>query len=120
MVSKKQITQKLLSVLPPEQKLLAGNGDSWWMNLREDGGLRLTMFGYQAFVMGEFENYEFDVPPELPNRGRSLLTLDQKLSCPYFIFLGKKPRLVLFGSKESMLLMLMGDVELFLHNLSLQ
>jgi hypothetical protein len=46
--------------------------------------------------------------------------LDKKLTCPYFIFLGKKPKLVLFGSKESMMLMLYGDVDKFLHSLSLQ
>jgi hypothetical protein len=120
MINKKEITLKLLSVLPEQHKPLANADHTWWVNPREDGGLRLTMDGYQAFTAGEFESYEFDVPPELPVRGRSLLVLDKKLTCPYFIFLGKKPKLVLFGSKESMMLMLYGDVDKFLHSLSLQ
>jgi hypothetical protein len=120
MISKKEITLKLLDLLPAEQIQMSNAGQAWWMNQREDGGLRLTMQGYQAFTAGDFENYEFDVPAELPLRGRYLLMLDKKLTCPYFIFLGKRPRLVLFGSQESMMLMLYGDADRFLHSLSLQ
>lgn len=93
---------------------------SWWANIRESGGLRLTEAGYIVFNSLDIERWEFDVPTRTFAVPNNLLVLDKKLTCPYYIKLGRKSQLVMFGSREAMTLALYGDIEKFINNLSRQ
>jgi hypothetical protein len=53
--------------------------------------------------------------PAIPGR---LLTLDRKLTCPYYISLGKKPKLLLFGSREATMYSLYGDIDKFIKGIA--
>jgi len=90
---------------------------TWWSNIREHGGLRLTTEGYNVCNHVDIASYEFTVPETLPTTPRHLLALDQKLTCPYYIKVGKNPKLLMFGSQEAVMFALYGDVEKFITSL---
>jgi hypothetical protein len=121
MLNKITFTQQLLDQLKWEFKPTLDDAlKDWWKNPDEHAGLRLTAEGFFVFGLLEISHYEFDVPPSMPALPGQLLTLDRKLTCPYYIFLGKKPKLLLFGSKEATMYSLYGDLEKFLRGISRQ
>lgn len=93
---------------------------TWWANIRESGGLRLTEAGYLVFDSLDIERWEFEVAPRTFVVPSNLLILDKKLTCPYYIKLGRKSQLIMFGSREATTLALYGDIEKFINNLSRQ
>lgn len=121
MFNKEVITQKILDGLPENDRPTYDEAcQSWWMNFRQGGGMRLTLAGYMAISTFDIETYTFDVPVGLPARPGQLLTLDRKLNCPYYIKLGKSPQLIVFGSQQATMLALYGDLEKFLKYLDRQ
>ena len=112
MITKEEITQKILQGLPEDDRPTYDEAcKSWWMNFRDGGGFRLTDAGYMALNTWNFETYTFAVPPNLVAIARHLLILDKKLNCPYYIKIGKNPQIVLFGSKQAVMLAMYGDLE---------
>jgi len=119
MLNKIELTQQLIEQLRSDIALTLDEAmNEWWKNPDKDAGLRLTAEGFFVFDSLKIEHYEFDVPASMPAIPRRLLTLDRKLTCPYYIFLGKKPKLLLFGSKEATMYSLYGDIDKFLKGLA--
>ena len=115
MLTKQQITQQILTGLPEDDRPTYDEAcKSWWMNFREGGGFRLTNAGYMALSTWEFETYSFAVPTNIVAIARHLLTLDKKLDCPYYIKIGKNPQIVLFGSRQAVMLAMYNDLEKWL------
>jgi len=113
MPSKQQLTQQLLNQLPADDlPSLEHALKTWWQDPRDDGGLRLSLWGYDVFKFLLIEQYEFEflkvLSPSL------LMTLNRKLDCPYYIRAGKTPRLIMFGSQQAMMYAMYGDLEKFL------
>lgn len=109
---KQQYTARLLESLPEDDRpTLEEALQSWWMNFRDGGGMRLTNAGFMAFGTCDLETYSFAVPANIVAIARHLLTLDKKLDCPYYIKIGKNPQIVLFGSKQAVMLAMYGDLE---------
>ena len=112
MLTKQSITQQILTGLPEDDRpTLEEALQSWWMNFRDGGGLRLTNAGFMAFGTCDLETYSFAVPTNLVAIARHLLILDKKLDCPYYIKIGKNPQIVLFGSRQAVMLAMYGDLE---------
>ena len=112
---KQQYTERLLESLPEDDRPTLDEAlHSWWMNFREGGGMRLTNAGFMAFGTCDLETYSFSVPTNLVAIARHLLILDKKLDCPYYIKIGKNPQIVLFGSKQAVMLAMYGDLEKWL------
>lgn len=119
MLNKIVLTQQLIEQLRSDIALTLDEAmNEWWKNPDKDAGLRLTTEGFFVFNSLKIEYYEFDVPVSMPAIPGRLLTLDRKLTCPYYIFLGKKPKLLLFGSKEATMYSLYGDIDKFLKGIS--
>lgn len=115
MLSKLDYTRQILKQLPADKQPTEDDAlSSWWQDIRPDGGLRLSAEGCVVFKRLGITSYEFEVPPSTPARANTLLILSNKLTCPYYIVLGKKPKLVLFGSKEATLYSLYGDINRFI------
>ena len=92
---------------------------TWWQNIREDGGLRLTYEGYHVFSnFLELSSYTFDLPEKLLTPA-NLITLDRHMTCPYYMVNNRKHNsMVMFGSKEAMMAVLHGDMQRFIKSLS--
>lgn len=115
MLNKLELTKQVLSQLPQTVRPELDQAlKSWWMNLRETGGLRLTDVGVLAFNMLELEKHEYSLIDHMPIKANVLITLDQKLTCPYHITSGKKAVLTMYGTKEAVMLRLYGDIDRYL------
>lgn len=110
MLNKYQITKKLLETLSKSDTDVYVAMQHWWQDFREDSGMRLTTLGYEAFEQAwDLEKYLFDIPPGAIALPRQLIILNRKLHCPYYIKLGKKPKLILFDDQQAVMLALYGD-----------
>ncbi len=121
MLSKHTITCAVLDICVGERKPTLDQAlADWWKNPREDAGLRLTAEGFFVFNLVEIEHYKFQLPPSIHAKASTLLTLDRKLTCPYYLTQGKAPEIYIYGSKEASLFALYGDVEKFLRGIARQ
>ena len=115
-MDKQVITQSLIDKLDDNHRVTIDQAMStWWWNLY--GGLRLTVIGYETLVAAKFEHYSFETEYLTINVPNSLLTLDRKLTCPYFIRnsrTSKKSSLILFGDREAVVMNLYGDIAKFI------
>lgn len=94
----------------------------WWVNLRKNGGYRLTDTGYIVLKdVLEIETYSCNISFKLPwaNWLALLLSLERKLKSPYYIKSenGSFNSIELFGSKEAMMLTLYGDLIKYLNSI---
>ena len=91
--------------------------NTWWYNVRDVGGLRLTATGYHAMV-SEFgvENWQLSInDPKKALTKRLLLEMDQKMEWPYYIDY-KNKCVMFFGSQEAVMASLYGDLLAWLKN----
>ena len=120
MRNKEQITQAILEQLPDEVRQGFKDLDDaimyFWMNIRNDSGLRLTLNGYNILTkILKMTGYEVDINPAHITK-RTILQLDRQLSAPYYISVKKAgaPKIVLFSSREAMMASLYGDIRSWL------
>jgi hypothetical protein len=117
---KVSLTQQLVSQLPdPEMITVDEARRAWWMNLRRNGGMRLTAQGYHAFrVLLNLAHYDFEISDPHEFNQQMILALDRKLKTPYYISAvkGIPKKLIFFGSKEAVMANLYGDLKKFLDN----
>jgi hypothetical protein len=119
MLSKLDYTQQILKQLPDDNRPSEEFALSlWWQDIRPEGGLRLSPEGCVIFNAIGIAAYEFEVPPSTPARASTLLTLNRKLTCPYYITLGKKPKIIFYGSKEATMYSLYGNIDKFIQAIS--
>ena len=92
---------------------------TWWMNVRDGGGLRLSQSGYFTFCEAlEVNSYEYELDPKVLTPG-NLILLDRHLTCPYYLKLSRKHSyIILFGSREAMMAALYGDIKKFIASLT--
>ena len=114
MRNKLHLTEELLGLLPSEEKIPFEQAMvTWWFNLRENGGLRLTNTGYATLRKSlKLETYKFELKqPRAHQNKRLILGLDRKLQWPYYL---NKQRLEFFSSKEATMAHLYQDLESWL------
>lgn len=85
--------------------------ECWWQN--PQGGWRLTWDGFRALKNYKLEHWKFEAP-KLIISPWVLLTLDRKLTGPFFLNSGKDPHIAFFNSKEATMYALYGDVTRFI------
>jgi hypothetical protein len=114
MLIRLDITRKLLSQLPEQDRVSENQAlGNWWRDVRNETCLRLSAEGYSVFKTLGISGYNFEIPPGVPSRASILLILSRKLTCPYYIHIGKTPSLILFGSQEATMYSLYGDINRF-------
>ena len=119
MPSKLDYTTQLLALLPADHGLdLAIAIQDWWQDIRPDSGLRLSLEGHRVFEQLKIQSYWFDIPPGTAAHAGHLIALNKHLTHPYFIQLGKKPRLVFFNGQEASMFALYGDIVKFVRALN--
>lgn len=117
MPSKLEITEKLVGMLESSPALTVDQAMVlWWANLRDNGGLRLTELGLQTFTEElDLESYTVEVPKEVLADKRTILNMDRKISCPYFLD-RKRKIMTFFGSRDAMMATLYGNVASWLRS----
>jgi len=108
--------QKLTETLTAQSDLWTAEEAmrEWWQS--PNGGWRLNAIGFEAFEQYKLEHWDFET--ELLIFGsRILLTLDRKLTGPYYIKVSKRPKLCFFASKEAVMYALYNDVNRFVASL---
>jgi hypothetical protein len=118
MLNKFQLTQELITRYPDAPSLDEAMA-TWWQNIRNDGGLRLTYQGFYVFEnLLELSSYTFELSEKLLTP-RNLLAMDRRMTCPYYMVNNRKlNKLVMFGSKEAMMAALHGDMQRFINSLT--
>ena len=115
-----KLTEELVSKLPDQHKVTVEEARvTWWYNIRPQGGLRLTDWGYQILsgpLNLEHHRYVINNPQSFTKH--TLLALDKKIQMPYYVKTSKKAveHIVFFSSQEAMLANLYGDLSKFLDN----
>jgi len=117
---KRQLTQKLINLLPGDQRPTTESIlPIWWYNLRKNGGMRLTATGYSTFVQVlDLEHYEYTINDPVTFNQHTVLALDRKLQMPYYIHVvkGVPKKIVFFGSREAVVINLYANLQQFLDN----
>lgn len=115
--NKREIVQHVLGLLPETQRITEAEAfKTWYQNIRESGGLRLSFVGYRTFQAVGIQNW----PVELRDIKRyttppMLLELDRKMQYPYFIDY-KNKCMIMFSSRDAMMATLYGDLAAWLKN----
>ena len=92
MTLKQTITQAVLEICVGTHKpTLEEAVRTWWKNPNPGAGMRLSAEGFFVFNLVEIESYQFQLPPGIHARSRTLLTLDRGMTCPYYLTQGKAP-----------------------------
>ena len=120
MRDKRRLTKELIDLLPDQQRISVDSAiPSWWLNIRRNGGMRLTGLGYQVFVDDlELEHYSYSIDDPVLFNQHTILKLDRKMQMPYYIHAikGIPKQIVFFGSKEAVMVNLYGNLQQFLDN----
>ena len=114
MPDRRSLTEKLVSELPDEYNTTVNTAMlTWWYNIRDLGGMRLTDVGFAALTDGlGLEPRRFDIPENYSIKNkRLLLSLDRKLKWPYYL---DKKHIYFFSDKEAMMAELYPDLKDFL------
>lgn len=91
---------------------------TWWANLRDRGGLRLTDIGYQSLCRDlELDSHRFCVAAQILTP-KNLLLLDKKITCPYYLSRQRVTAdIVLFGGDQAIMATLYGNIDRWLESL---
>jgi hypothetical protein len=89
---------------------------SWWHNIRDDGGLRLTDRGYDWLdsKLG-LEHWSFNLKTQNITY-QTVLDMDRHIDCPYWMN-RRGTNIIVFGDEVATMLTLYGgDIKLFLES----
>jgi hypothetical protein len=111
---KQKIVNAVLKQLPEQLRIPEDEAMiSWWLNIRKDGGLRLSDVGDQVFKMAGIEFFEFPMDPDTHESWvHVMIDLNNKVKCPYHITLISKklPTIRIYDSKIAMMIGLYGNI----------
>jgi hypothetical protein len=111
-MSKSKLTKRLIELLPEDHKITLDEAMlHWYTNIRNNGGFRLTVFGYQAMKILGLESWSVELTDiKITMDKTMLLDLDRKLTYPYFIDYKKKV-IIFYSSKEAMMATMYGSIK---------
>lgn len=118
---KKQITTAVLKNLPErlqDSQTVEEAMNKWWLNIRNEGGLRLSDLGDSMFRTADIEFFDYDITPgEDSTWGASknwlnfVLELNNKIPCPYYIHKQNGvAKIRIYDSKVAILISLHGNI----------
>lgn len=121
---KRRITKAILEQIPGQIDLEMAM-KTWWLDIRNEGGLRLSDAGDQAFKVADIESFEFPFrlkkitdTEAIYSYQTLMLDLSLKVPCPYYIGRHKpnEPFIKIYDSKIAMMINLYGDIYEYLRN----
>ena len=117
-MSKSKLTKRLVELLPEDHRISLEEAMlHWYTNIRNNGGFRLTVFGYQAMKILGLDSWSVKLTDIKITMDKSLLlALDRKLTYPYFIDY-KKKEIIFYSSKEAMMATMYSSIKNWLYNM---
>ena len=117
-MSKHKLTKRLVELLPEDHKITLEEAMlHWYTNIRNNGGFRLTVFGYQAMKILGLDSWSVELDDIKITMDKTLLlALDRKLTWPYFIDY-KKKEIVFYSSREAVMATMYGSIKNWLDNM---
>lgn len=119
-MSREQILDAILSVHANHiDKNAIGNGNSWWMNRRSSGGLRLSLLASELLMSTSVPRWSFDLDPTWITP-KNMLRMDRLIPVPYSLDIANRPRrccVTVWDSGQAMTIELIGDFDRFLASL---
>jgi len=111
-MSKSKLTKRLIELLPEDHQITLEEAMlHWYTNIRNNGGFRLTVFGYQAMKILGLESWSVELTDiKITMDKTMLLDLDRKLTYPYFIDYKNKV-IIFYSSKEAMMATMYGSIK---------
>ena len=117
-MSKHKLTKRLVELLPEDHKITPEEAMlHWYTNIRNNGGFRLTVFGYQAMKILGLESWSVELDDIKITMDKTLLlALDRKLTWPYFIDY-KKKEIVFYSSREAVMATMYSSIKNWLDHM---
>ena len=116
-MTKHKLTKRLIELLPEDHLITLEEAMlHWYTNIRNNGGMRLTIHGQTVFKMLGLESWAIplnDIKITMDNN--LLLALDRKVKYPYFIDY-KNKEIIFYSGKEAMMATLYGSIKSWLNN----
>ena len=115
MRTKHEYTQVFVKHSPSKDLSIDQAPSIFWMNPREDGGMRLTDIGFNFLTKTlNLESFSIDVR-DVKFNGKFLIGLDRFVKSPYYLEIGRWSRITLFDGKTYFALTMYGnDFEKFI------
>ena len=117
-MTKHKLTKRLIELLPEDHKITLEEATVlWYTNIRNNGGFRLTQNGLLAMKILGLESWSVPLNDiKITMDKNLLLSLDRKLTWPYFIDY-KKKEIVFYSSKEAVMATMYGSIKNWLDNM---
>ena len=117
-MSKSKLTKRLIELLPEDHKITPEEAMlHWYTNIRNNGGFRLTVFGYQAMKILGLDSWSVELDDIKITMDKTLLlALDRKLTWPYFIDY-KKKEIVFYSSREAVMATMYSSIKNWLDHM---
>jgi hypothetical protein len=115
-IIKRKITSAVLESLPyhlQQSQTVDEAMSRWWLNIRSEGGLRLTELGDLMFRSADIEYFDYEIETKSVHKGwlNFVLELNNKIPCPYFIHKQKNAvNIRIYDSKVAVLISLHGNI----------
>ena len=117
-MSKSKLTKRLIELLPEDHRITLEEAMlHWYTNIRNNGGFRLTVFGYQAMKILGLDSWSVELDDIKITMDKTLLlALDRKLTWPYFIDY-KKKEIVFYSSREAVMATMYSSIKNWLDHM---
>ena len=117
-MSKSKLTKRLIELLPEDHRITLDEAMlHWYTNIRNNGGFRLTVFGYQAMKILGLDSWSVELDDIKITMDKTLLlALDRKLTWPYFIDY-KKKEIVFYSSREAVMATMYSSIKNWLDHM---
>ena len=117
-MSKHKLTKRLIELLPEDHRISIEEAMVlWYTNIRNNGGFRLTQNGLLAMKILGLESWSVPLNDiKITMDKNLLLSLDRKLTWPYFIDY-KKKEIIFYSSREAVMATMYGSIKNWLDNM---
>jgi hypothetical protein len=117
-MTKHKLTKRLIELLPEDHRISIEEAMVlWYTNIRNNGGFRLTQNGLQVMKILGLESWSVPLNDiKITMDKNLLLSLDRKLTWPYFIDY-KKKEIIFYSSREAVMATMYGSIKNWLDNM---
>ena len=117
-MTKHKLTKRLIELLPEDHRISIEEAMVlWYTNIRNNGGFRLTQNGLLAMKILGLESWSVPLNDiKITMDKNLLLSLDRKLTWPYFIDY-KKKEIIFYSSREAVMATMYGSIKNWLDNM---